>query len=437
MGIIGGGILGLTAAYDLARGGHQVTLFEKEREAGGQLATFQVGGARLEKFYHHIFKHDREVIDLTQELGLGDKLRWLDSRVGFFHGGKIYHFVTPLDLLCFTPVGFFDRLRLGLIGLYLRRYQDWRQLEGITAREWIIRQAGQRNYDVVWGPLLRGKFGQSADEVGMVWFWGKIHLRFASRSGGGQREQLGYLQGSFGLLNDTLLQRAQELGAQIKLGCPVTRILKENGALALQVQEKGESKRYTFEVVLATVPSPAFLRLAPPLPQDYASRLASLRYQEALCLVLTLKRPLSHIYWLNLSDPSLPFVAIIEQTNLIDKAEYGGKHVVYLSNYLSAGHPFLKATPDELLALYLPHLQKINPDFDASWVEERYLFHEEGAQPVVTTHYSQKIPEHATPIPGLFLANTTQIYPQDRGINYSVLLGRRMSQLVVGKRTSA
>jgi protoporphyrinogen oxidase len=424
IGIIGGGFAGLTAAFELSKAGHKVTIFEKEAHLGGQAATFEVGGEHLERFYHHIFTSDVDIIQLIDELGLSEKLLWLDSKVGFFHGGRIYNFVTPMELLKFSPVGLTDRVRLGLVSLYLRRYKNWPRFEEITAREWLTRYGGRRNYEVVWGPLLKGKFGASSDEIGMVWLWGKIHLRFSSRAGG--RERLGYLSGSFALLVDALENRFLDSGGKIYTSSPVNKIVVE-GEKAVGLQVGGEI--HPFDAIIATVSSPAFLSLVPQLPADYTQKLAEVRYQRADCLVLTLKKPISHIYWLNISDPSIPFVALIEHTNFMAPSIYGGKRIVYLSNYLSRDSPLYQLGPDALLSEYLPHLQKINREFDLGWIEECYLFREEAGQPIITTNYSSRIPDHRTPISHLYLANTTQIYPEDRGMNYSVRLGRKVARL--------
>ena len=434
VGIIGGGIAGLTAAYELSKGGHKVAVFEKQAELGGQVRTFDVSGERLERFYHHIFTSDVDIIQLIDELGLSEQLLWLDSKVGFFHGGRIYDFVTPMELLKFSPLGIIDRVRLGLVSLYLRRYKNWPRMEGMTAREWLIKYGGRRNYEVVWGPLLRNKFGTSCDEVGMVWLWGKIHLRLSSRKG--EKERLGYLKGSYGLLIDTIKQRIIEYGGEMHTSAPVSNIIVEDEkAVGFLVGEKGveckeKQQMHHCDITIATVPSPVFLDIAPQLPVEYAGKLAGVHYQGAMVMVLILKQPLSHIYWMNISDASIPFVALIEHTNFMEPSVYGGKRIVYISNYLSHDNPLYLLGSDELLQEYLPHLRKINPEFDSNWVEGHYLFRDDVGQPVITTNYSSRISEHRTPISNLYLANTTQIYPEDRGMNYSVRLGRKVAKLV-------
>ncbi len=426
--IIGGGIAGLTAGLRLAQAGKRVAVFEKRPEFGGQASTFPIGDTRLEIFYHHLFRSDHEILALIDDLGLGPRLQWRPSRVGFFHGGRIYPFVTPLDLLRFRPISVIDRLRLGLIGVYLQRYDNWTRLEGITAKDWITRYAGRRNYRVVWGPLLRAKFGDSHQDVGMVWFWGKIHLRFASRGQGGWQENLAYMQGSFGVLLEAMEREIKRLGGEVYVNCPVTRVLVEGDRLT-GLEMGGQAQ--PFRSVLSTVPSPVFLALAADLPAEYARRVGSIRYQAALCLVLELDRPFTDMYWLNISDPSIPFVGVIEQTNFVPREWYGGRRPLYITNYLSRGDPLFRQDPQEVLTAYLPHLKRIQPTFREEWIKELHLFGEEGAQPIVTTNYSRLIPEHRTPVRGLYLANTTQIYPEDRGMNYSVRLGERASRIIL------
>ncbi len=424
--VVGAGLAGLTAAYELAKKGHQVLLFESQPYLGGQASTFEVEGTRLERYYHHIFTSDEDMIRLIQELGLQARMQWLASKVGFFYEGQIYDFVTPLDLLRFRPLSFIQRIRAGLVTVYLQRFGDWRTLEDISAQEWMRRYAGQQVYEVVFAPLLRAKFGEYADQVTMAWLWSKFKFRVGSRGRGMARELLGYMKGSFQPFIDALAAGITSRGGEIHSGTPVTRILVEGGKVA--GVEAGDT--WLVDKVIATVPSFVFLDIVPDLPQDYADQLRGVEYQTVLCLVLKMKRPLSRIYWLNISDPTFPFVGAIEHTNLIPSERYKGKHFLYLTNYVSRSDPLYSVSREELLMRYTSSLRKINPGFDAEWVDDLWLFREDAAQPVITCGYSQQIPLHETPLKGLYLGNTTQIYPQDRGMNYSVKLGVTVSELV-------
>lgn len=426
----------MAAAFDLAKAGHQPVVFEGAPFLGGQASTFDVGGGRLEKGYHHLFTSDTDIIDLIHELGLGDKLAWIESKVGFFYDGKIYDFVTPMDLLRFTPLSVVDRVRLGLVTMMVRRQKDWRKLEPFVASDWVRKYAGKGVYDVVWGPLLRGKFGAQYDKVGMPWFWGKIQTRFASRGKGlkgMQKERLGYPMGSFAEIFEALEQRIVQLGGEVHLSTPVRSVLVEDGrATGLEtVGPAGEAVAHHFDAVLSTTPSFVFPRLVPSLPQEYVDKLERVTYLAAVLVILVLKEPFSHVYWLNIADRSIPFVGLIEQTNFVDPSLYGGGYILYISNYLETTNPLYEMSEEQLLEEYIPHLQKVNPRFDRSWIKEWHYHKVAAAQPIIGTNYSQQIPDHRTPIAGLYLANTTQVYPEDRGTNYSVRMGKRLAAMMM------
>ena len=435
--VIGAGVAGLAAAYDLAKRGHHVAVYEASDRPGGQVRTFivggEVGGGRVEIFYHHLFRSDTDIAALIDEIGLGADLAWIDSNVGLHAGGRNYPFVGPLDLLRFDRVSLVTRVRLGLAALYLRRYRDWRNLEGKRAAEWIRRWVGREGYDAVWGPLLRAKFRAHAEDVSLVWFWGKIHLRFASRPRGRfgrllgglfAKEQLGYLRGSFGRLIDALVAAIEARGGTIELGAPVERVLIEDGrAAGIRLRDGRELRA---DAVLATVPSEWFARMAPEIAEidpRYAAMLGAVQYQWATVLLIALDRPLSSIYWLTMTEDDCPFVVAVEQTNFMPVSDYGGQHLVYLSNYVDPHDPTVEQTADEVFDRYEPFLRRINPAFDRSWVREKWLFTDRAGQPVVHARYHETIPPHRTPVPGLYLANTTQIYPEDRGQNYSIRMG--------------
>ena len=433
VGIIGGGVAGLAAAYHLTKEGHFAEVFEVAPFLGGQASTFDVFGGRLERGYHHLFVSDTEIADLIQELGLGGKLAWLESTVGFYHGGKIWDFASPMDLLRFKPLPFLDRIRVGFWTFILQKTKSYSKFEGVTARDWLSKRMGRRGYEVIWEPLLRGKFGEFYDKIGMTWIWNKVTLRVASRKGAGQVEHLGYPMGSFGEVIEVLADRIAQQGGVIHTSASVTQIVEADGsATAMEVQlEGGETERREYDAIIATTPSYVFTRLAPAMPPEYQSKLENVDYLSAVLMVMVMDRPFTNKYWMNIADPNMPFVALIEHTNLIDKELYGGKHILYISNYPSRDNELYQMSGDELMDLFVPHLQKINPDFERSWVIEYHHHRVDGAQPIVGVNYGAGIPDHRTPLQGLYLANTTQIYPEDRGTNYSVRMGRRVARMVV------
>ncbi|HTC19281.1 MAG TPA: NAD(P)/FAD-dependent oxidoreductase [bacterium] len=423
--VIGGGVAGLTAAYRLAQKNHEVDVFEASDHVGGLASGFSVAGTSLEKYYHHLFTSDHSIRGLVQELGLSDKLQWFTSQMGFYNGGRIYPFGTPQQLLTFKPLPLWERIWFGIVSLYLGKKNDWKEFEEVTAAEWIKKHSGPHTWNVIWQPLLKGKFGRYYDQVAMAWLWARIHTRFSSRKG--SEEKLGYFEGGFEVFHKALAKAVEAKGAKIHLKTPVEKITVSNNKLTGLVVQ-GEEKKYDRLVFSAA--TPIFLKCCGTLPEDYVKRLTHLEYLGAQCLILVMKRPFSGIYWMNIGESSIPILALIEHTNFAPRSWYQGKHLMYIANYLPRDHQYFQMTKEQLFAEHLPHLKKINPDFDPSWVEESFVFQDFYAQPVVPLHYSQVKPTYETPIENLYLANMALVYPEDRGTNFAVQVGDKVSQLV-------
>lgn len=429
IGIIGGGIAGLTTALRMAQAGHDVTLWERGSRFGGQAAAFPVEGGELEYFYHHLFQSDREIVALIDELDISDHLVWLPSNVGYFAEGKIYPLNGAVDLLKLGFVPIWDRVRIGAVTAYLQRVRNWRRFEKITAEKWLKRALGKNAYAKTLGAQLDAKFGRYQSEVAMVWFWGKIWLRTTSRKSPLEQEKLGYIRGSFNVLIDALVNAARTQGAVLHSGAGPSKLEQNPDETWKMIFDDGATE--TYDRVIVTAPSPIMSRLVPALPDDYRARLNGLTYEAAAVALLQLSQPLSDVYWLNIADPELPFTGVIEHTNFMPSSDYGNKHYVYLSKYLETDHSYFTMSEEELIETYIPFLKRINPNFDRSWIEKWWVFRERAAQPIVTLNYSQKLPSHRTPLANLYLANTSQIYPEDRGTNYSVRLGNQISEIVL------
>jgi protoporphyrinogen oxidase len=417
----------MTTAYRLMQGGHEVSLYEASPYLGGLVRTFDVGGNRLEAYYHHIFSTDTTIIKLIDELGLSDKLTWIESKVGWFDNGKIYPFVTMMDLLRFAPLPPIDRIKLGLMAVRLRGREEWAEFERITCKEWIEKNVSKKVFEKMWGPLLEGKYGDAYDQVAMAWLWSKIHLRFQSREGG--KEKLGYLMGSFAGYIDEMERRLRDGGVKIQTGAAVEKITATNNrADGIILADK---TRVDADAVVAAVPSLLFKKMAPDLSDDYVRKLDHVQWQGAVCMVLTMNRSLSPIYWMNIGDRTMPFLALVEHTNFIGPENYDGNHILYISNYLRQDHEYFGMSDDELWAIFEPALKRINPEFSSDWVKQRWVFKAPYAQPIIRLNYSANKPDHRTPVEGLYLETMTQIYPEDRGQNYSIKMGDEVAQMVV------
>jgi protoporphyrinogen oxidase len=418
--VLGAGALGLTAALRLTQQGDRVTLFEREPVPGGLAAGFQPAGSDgpwLEKFYHHLFQSDHHAIALINELGLGSDLSWHRPRTVVLRDGALHQLDSPMSLLRFRPLPVMDRIRMGLALAYLKTLRSPRRLEGARAAPWIRGQMGDRAAEVVWDPLLRAKFGDAAETIALPWFWARVHDRTT---------RLGYLGGGFQRLYNELADRIATGGGVLHLGRDVTRIERSGDRLSVTHGAGDGVATEEFDLVVSTLPTRITARLTPEMPADWHERHDPGAALGAHCLILALDRPLTDAYWINLNDPGFPFLALVEHTNMRSPAEYGGQHLIYLGSYRPMDDPVLKTDADTLLTDWLPALKRLNPDVDRSWITGVWGFAAPFAQPIVTVEYASRIPPFQTPVAGLWIANMFQVYPHDRGQNYSIDLAERL-----------
>jgi protoporphyrinogen oxidase len=421
--VLGAGALGLTVAYRLAQRGDEVVVLEREPLPGGLAAGFEIEpGMWLDKFYHHLFRGDRHAIGLIDELGLGGELIWRRPLTVTLRDGRVHQLDSPMSLLRFPPLGPIDRLRMGAWLAYLRALPSPDRLEGQRAADWIRRRMGRDAHDVVWGPLLRGKFGDLADEIAMPWFWARVHDRTA---------ELGYVRGGFQRFYNRLAERLAEMGCDLRFGTEVREIRTDAAAGGLTVIP-AEGQPIHADRVVSTLAVRLTCRLAPELPDDYRSRYEWGQAYGAHCLILALDRPLTSSYWMNVNDPGYPFMALVEHTNYMPPGDYGGRHLVYMGNYRSMDDPLMAASTEEVVAQFAPHLVRINADFDPTWITQARSFAAPFAQPIVTVDYRDHIPPFETPVPGLWVGSMFQVYPHDRGQNYSIELATRLAARLTG-----
>jgi len=421
--IIGAGIAGLSAAYDLAGSGHNVTIFEAAPYTGGLAAGFKSErwDWHLEHFYHHWFESDDDVLNLIKEIGQYEKVFFPRPVTSLYVDGKIYPFDSPLRALLFPKLPLIPKIRFGLVTLYLRFTKNWQSLEKETAHHWLLKTIGETAYKILWEPLLIGKFGDYYKEVNMAWLWARLHKR---------SYRLGYFEGGFQAFVDALTQRVRERGASICLNSKITHIApRPEGGFQVQADN---TQPQEFDRVLATTSPHLLGKLVPNLPEHYLSALKQLKSMGAVVVILALKHQLTpQHYWINLpKGQGLPFLALVEHTNFINRRHYGGDHIIYCGDYLKPEHEYFSLTKEELLARFLPALKRFNPNFEESWLKESWLFKTKYAQPVPPVNHSANIPSIETPIPGLYWASMSQVYPWDRGTNYAVEIGRRAAQLL-------
>jgi protoporphyrinogen oxidase len=426
--IIGAGFSGMAAAWDLRRAGHEVTIYEAADYVGGLASGFKEPGWdwSVEKFYHHWFASDRHMLGLIRELGWSDKVIFPRPLTVMYHEGKFYPFDSILKAILFPGLGWgVNKVRFGLVGLFLRLTKDWRALEKSTVDEWLRKWAGKKVYEMMWEPLVIGKFGERYyRQVTMAWMWARLKARTT---------RLGTFEGGFQKFADMFADKLREIGVQIRLQTPVTRIEAAAGAGGVTVRS---DQAEDYDKVLVTLSPEAMSRLVPSLPEDYLYGLRSMKSMGAVVLTLALKHQLSEegYYWYNLpKSEGYPFLALVEHTNYVSPEHFGGEHIVYLGDYLEPEHEFFRLSQEELLERFLPALKKFNPKFERDWVRKAWLFRTAYAQPVPLVNHSKNIPPIETPVQGVYFASMSQVYPWDRGTNFAVEIGRRAARVMMGR----
>ena len=399
--IIGAGITGLTIGFYLSKKGHKVFLFEKDNFVGGLASGFKIEDWYLERFYHHIFKSDEAIQGLVKDLRLKNIWVWKDCGAPIFYKNKIYPFSSPYNLLKFSPLPFFSRLRIGLVSLYLKHNSNFHSFEDFKGEEWIKKYMGKESWDVIWGPLMKKKFSKFYSQISMSWLWARIHKR--SRF-------LGYPKGGF----------------QVIINKMVKEIKKKNGKVILNKEIKDLDQLRSFKKIIFTGASPLFLKIAPRLPLTYQQKLKKIKYFGAISVLLTLKKPLTDwVYWLNINETAIPFIACVQQSNFIDSSFYNNLHPVYLTSYTPANSYLFKEESGKIVDKWIKYLPKINKNFNPQWLKEYMVFKEQFSQPLLKVGDFRHIPDFETPLKNVYLVNMVQVYPWDRGVNYAVETGQK------------
>jgi protoporphyrinogen oxidase len=424
--ILGAGIGGMAAAYDLVRAGHRVDIYEAAETVGGLASGFKEPhwDWSVEKYYHHWFQSDRHILGLIAELGWSERVVFPRPFTVMYHNGKFYPFDSILTALRFPGLGWgINKVRFGLVGLYLRLTSRWQPFEQVTAEAWMRRWAGDWVYELMWQPLMVGKFGERyASQVNMAWLWARLKARTT---------RLGTFVGGFQAFADAFAARLGEMGVRFHLSAPVERIESDPAGGVRLFTPGGELR---CDQCLATVSPGLLAKLAPSLPADYLRGLLELKSMGAVVMVMALKQRLSEqgYYWFNLpKSAGFPFLALVEHTNLLSPEHFGGDHIVYAGDYLEPDHEYFQFSEDALLERFAPALGRINPRFSPDWVRKTWLFRTAYAQPVPLLNHSKNIPPIPTPLPGLYFASMSQVYPWDRGTNFAVEIGRKAASLML------
>ena len=427
--IIGAGPTGLTAAHELLKKGHQVTIYEKEAQVGGLIKPRIIGRTKLEQFYCHIFVSDKDLLELISELGLTDKLRWIEPHNAIYCNNSLFPFSTPKDLLMFSELSIIERIKLGLLAIRARLVKDWKKLDKISAKEWIIKNAGQKVYDLVWGPLLSAKFDLDAEKISAAWLWNKLKLRGSSRGKSMSKEMLGYFKGSFASVYEKLAETILKNGGKILLSRKIN-LIQSNEHYKIEIDSNGMKE--TFDKVISTLPPRELSKLGVNFTGEYAQQVKQIKYKSNICMLLEMREELSPYYWISIADEEFPFVSVIEHTNLYNDPNYRC-HLVFVSRYLDESNPLFTNSEDRIKELFYTYLKKMFPRFNEDSIIKSSITRAIYAQPVTIIGYNDICPALLTSIPNLYMATMAQIYPEDRGQNYAVRIGKQVASLIEEK----
>ena len=413
--VIGAGITGLSTAYYLSQKGHTVTIYEQSDHAGGLGSSLRVGGTAIERFYHHLFRSDVYAIQLLTELGLRSQLKFYPAKTSVLTGKRLFPFSSPIDLLQFSALSFFDRIRLGYALFQLKFLpQHMKELDAISATTWLKQHAGSAAYNTLWKPLLVGKFANYASTVPAAW----LRDRLRDRS-----FDLGYLDGGAQTLFDALLMHLKKQRVRIRYGTAVTAVKEINNSVQILVGERSER----FDRCLITTVSPIANRLiTSPVSPSIKKRLDQQDQLGAVCLLLELDRAIQTQYWVNVCNPSSPVLVMVEHTNMIAPERYGGNHVVYLANYIHRTKPEYRQSDEKIISSYTSILKQLNPSFSPLWIRKATISRSPRAQTIFGLHSFESRPPHQL-TDRIFLGNIDQMYPHDRNFNLGIEMGKKLS----------
>jgi protoporphyrinogen oxidase len=416
--VLGAGPMGLMAAMELLKRGHEVDIYERDDRIGGMSASFNFDGLDIERYYHFICKTDYPLFDLLGELGLSDKLRWTDTKMGFFYNGKLYKWGTPFALLAFDGLGLISKFRYGLHAMYAKGIKDWRPFDKIKATAWLRKWVGERAYNVLWKSLFDLKLFEHSDDISAAWIGTRIKRVALSRRNLMQ-ESMGYLEGGSATLLREMERFILERGGRIHLRSGIDKVNVAAGQVS-SIVVNGEDQ--PCDAIISTAPIQYVPKLVPDLPVEYAARINAIKNIPVACVILKLKQPLSENFWMNINDPAIEIPGVIEYSNLNQTSP----SVLYAPFYMPKTHPKWSRSNDELIDEVIGYLDKLNPSFSADWVLSRYCHRYDFAQTICPPGFYEMLPSMKAPIAGLYIADTAYYYPEDRSINESIHVAKKL-----------
>jgi protoporphyrinogen oxidase len=420
MAVLGAGPMGLAVAYELARQGRRPVVFEADDRIGGMTASFDFSGLSIERYYHFHCTSDRDFLAMLDELGIADQMRWVETRMGYWYRNRLQPWGNPVALLRFRGLSPIAKFRYGLHAFLCTRRRDWLPLDKIEATGWLRRWVGTEAYEVLWRRLFDYKFYEFSDNLSAAWIWSRIRRLGTSRYSL-MREKLGHLDGGSETLLQAMRADIERHGGEIRLGAPVSRVIIDAGRVrGLEVDGTTEA----FAKVVSTIPLPYVPHLMPDLPESVLAGFRAIDNIAVVCVIVKLRRRLTENFWLNINDPEMDIPGLVEYTNLRPLDH----HLVYVPFYMPGEHPKFAEPDQAFLDRVRRYLKKIEPSLsDDDFIDlraNRYRF----AQPICPPGHLDRLPPTALPVEGVWVADTSYYYPEDRGISESIGFGRSLAR---------
>lgn len=425
--ILGGGLLGMTLALRLAQAGHRVTLYEAAPNLGGLASAWTLGDIIWDRHYHVTLLSDSHIRRILAEIGLDDQMQWTTTRTGFYTDGRLYSMSNAMEFLSFPPLRLIDKARLAATILYASRVKSWQRLEEITVAQWLERWSGTRTFNAIWLPLLRAKLGENYRKASAAFIWAIIVRMYAARASGLKQELFGYLPGGYARTLSVFEQALISAGVEIRCGEPVRAVDADGNGIRIDF-ERGNR---TVDAAILTMASPIAARLCPGLLPQERLTLSAIEYQGIVCASLLLDRPLSPYYITNITEPWVPFTAVIEMSALVDRSHFNGKSLIYLPKYLDPADPAFQLSDEELRERYFAALQRMYPHFNRNAVSAFRVSRVKYVFPISTLRYSQHVPPMQTSVPNLFTVNSAQIVNGTLNANETVQLAERAARTLI------
>ncbi|MGC4034402.1 MAG: NAD(P)/FAD-dependent oxidoreductase [Chitinophagaceae bacterium] len=428
-GIIGGGVMGMTLAHRLAQQGHKVTLFEAAPELGGLVSPWSMNGVEWDKFYHVILLSDNWTRTILKEIGLDDKIEWVETKTGFYMQGKLYSMSNTVEFLKFPTLNLIDKFRLGLTIIVASKIKDYKKLEKVPVTTWLRRWSGARTFNKIWLPLLRAKLGESYERTSAVFIWATIQRLYGARRSGLKKEMFGYVPGGYKTVIESFKQKLNEDGVEIKTSCAAKEVkTSANNKPAISFNDGSEKE---FDEVIVTLPSGIAANICKGLTATEVERLKNVEYLGVICVAVMLDKPISQFYVTNITDTWVPFTGVIEMSALVDKKNFGGNSLVYLPKYVVADDPLFNQSDEQLRSYFLDNFKKMYPGITDDNIKFAGVARAKHVITVAKMNYSDLLPGVKTSVPGVSIINTSHIKDGTLNVNETVRVAETKLQEII------